>query len=165
MCVKLCMCHTGLGLNSESEEPVYGWLQRAAHRGEALFCLQQQPGLFLRIADWGKSLLMLCRNGTTGYSHSGCVSTSKFARRAGTQQFGSNSFWQCILFHLEANLPSFLFVGGALQWHWLWFTVSVFLLFLAPHVDGISQKIFQLIHSHLWKVSISLLHPDQMDKG
>lgn len=112
--------------------------------GERSFCLPQQPDLFFRMTDWGKSLLMLRRKGTTGHSHSGCVSTGKTARRAGTQQFGSINFWQCILVHSGANLPLFLFVGGAIT-HLLW----VFLLVLVPHVDGTSLKIFPLIHTHL----------------
>lgn len=85
--------------------------------GERSFCLPQQPDLFVRMTDWGKSLLMFYRKGTTGYCHSGCVSTGKTARKAGTQQFGCINFWQCILVHSGANLPPCLFVGAALQLH------------------------------------------------
>lgn len=55
MCICICA--------SVHMSPAYGWLQRAARRGEALFSPLQQPDFFLRTTDWGKSPLMLCRRG------------------------------------------------------------------------------------------------------
>ena len=68
------VCDTlDLAWNSESEKiPAYGWLRRAARRGEELFCLLHQPDLFLKTTDWAKSLLMLCKMGATDCSFCVC---------------------------------------------------------------------------------------------